>query len=99
MTDPPSGATCLVWTAAEVAVALGIDTATVYRLIREGSIPAVNVGTRARPSWRIGKLAFERWLATPGNPPLPKPPPPAAPRQPADGRTLREQLGMRPKRK
>ncbi len=46
-------------TVGEVAEMLRVSTMTVYRLIRQGEIPAVRVGK----SYRLVKEDFDRYLA------------------------------------
>jgi excisionase family DNA binding protein len=48
--------------AAEVARRLGVSRQTVYRLVREGSLPAVRLGG-PDASLRIREDGLERWLA------------------------------------
>ncbi|EYB67767.1 hypothetical protein DEIPH_ctg033orf0209 [Deinococcus phoenicis] len=48
-------------TAENVAAALHVHPDTVYRLIREGRIRAVNIGSEAKPSWRIHPAELLTW--------------------------------------
>lgn len=49
-------------TARELADLLRLDEKTVRRRTRRGEIPAVNVGTENRPSWRYDQRRIEAWL-------------------------------------
>jgi excisionase family DNA binding protein len=46
----------------EVAIQLGVSKATVWRLIREGSLPAIRLGDKAGQSVRIDAETLDRWL-------------------------------------
>ena len=41
---------------------LKIDKMTAYRLIKDGQIKAVNIGTEKRPKYRILKTDYENFL-------------------------------------
>lgn len=41
---------------------LKIDKMTAYRLIKDGQIKAVNIGTKKRPKYRILKEEYEKFL-------------------------------------
>jgi excisionase family DNA binding protein len=47
-----------VFTIEELAAYLKIPKSTLYKLTREGKIPAKKIGRH----WRFQKLAIERWL-------------------------------------
>jgi excisionase family DNA binding protein len=47
-----------VLTIEELAIYLKIPKSTLYKLTREGKIPAKKIGRH----WRFQKLAIERWL-------------------------------------
>jgi excisionase family DNA binding protein len=47
----------------EVAARLDMDVATVWSLIRRGVLPVKNVSGGKRPTYRIPREQFERWLA------------------------------------
>ena len=42
----------------EVAEYLRVHPSTVYRLVRQGSLPAVKIGKQ----WRVDREALEEWL-------------------------------------
>ena len=47
-----------VLTIEELAIYLKISKSTLYKLVREGKIPAQKVGRH----WRFRKMAIDRWL-------------------------------------
>lgn len=51
--------------ARDVARVLRVHLDRVYGLIGEGRLPAHNLGTGARPLWRISREAFRAWLNAP----------------------------------
>ena len=55
----------LTYTVTEVAELLGISRTTAYQCVRRGEIPAVTLGHRLV----ISRVAIDRLLATPTNPP------------------------------
>ena len=57
---------------AECAALLAVDHKTVRRLIRDGRLPALDVGTPGRPLYRINPDDVSRLRAT-TTPPTPKP--------------------------
>lgn len=46
----------------EIIKILRCDKMTAYKLIREGKIKAINIGTEKRPRYRILKSEFEKFL-------------------------------------
>jgi excisionase family DNA binding protein len=56
-----NGETTLL-TPQQVAARLGVTRATVYRRIREGVIPAVQLGPEPRSAIRVDARDLERWL-------------------------------------
>jgi excisionase family DNA binding protein len=72
-------------TTGEVLAYLQVNLRTVYRLIREGKLPAVRVGRQ----WRFRKTDIDEWLAghrrgaAPPRPTEPRPVAPVAPAAPA----------------
>jgi len=50
-----------LWTSTEVAEYLQLPLESVYRLTRGKRIPAVNIGTPHRPTYRYSPRALERW--------------------------------------
>ncbi|RMF92161.1 MAG: DNA-binding protein [Candidatus Schekmanbacteria bacterium] len=47
-----------ILTLKEVAEYMRVNTATIYRLVRTGKIPAFRVGNR----WRFRKTSIDEWL-------------------------------------
>lgn len=56
------GAPPRLLTADEVAETLGLTTATVYRLCREGAIPCVRLGNGRQAPLRIDEQELEGWI-------------------------------------
>ena len=44
----------------EVARRFGVNVTTVYRLVRQGKLPAFKVGNQ----WRFSAVRLEEWVAT-----------------------------------
>lgn len=51
-----------IYTPPDVAKLLGWSTQHVRALIENGSLPAVNVSTKARPRWIIRRVDLEQFL-------------------------------------
>jgi len=51
-----------LWTVKEVAEYLQLDEHTIYRMAREGKIPAYKVAGQ----WRFKKELLDKWLETTG---------------------------------
>ncbi|MBI5373828.1 MAG: helix-turn-helix domain-containing protein [Candidatus Schekmanbacteria bacterium] len=49
-----------ILTLKEVADYMRVNTATIYRLVRSGKIPAFRVGNR----WRFRQTSIDEWLTT-----------------------------------
>jgi len=47
----------------EVAAELRCNRETVARRIRDGEIPAINIGTDGSPSWRVDRADLAAWIA------------------------------------
>ncbi|MER5325701.1 helix-turn-helix domain-containing protein [Streptosporangium roseum] len=56
--DPASDATPAVYTVTEVARLLSLSRGITYASVRDGTIPALRVGSR----WVIPKRRFHTWL-------------------------------------
>lgn len=56
-----------------VATKLGVKVRIIYRLIRNGDLPAVNVGTDKRALYIIDEAALDRFIAAGGIPSNPTP--------------------------
>jgi excisionase family DNA binding protein len=50
------------WRVHELADYLRVNERTVRRWIAAG-MPALNIGTRERPEWRVEEAAWRAWLA------------------------------------
>ena len=46
-------------TVQEVASRFGVDETTVYRLVKQGKLPAVKVGSQ----WRFSVIRLDEWVA------------------------------------
>jgi len=53
-----AGSNSDILTLKEVAEYMRVNTATIYRLVRTGKIPAFRVGNR----WRFRKTSIDEWL-------------------------------------
>jgi len=51
-----------VLTVTEVAEILRMNSTTIYRLVKNGSIPGVKIGG----NWRISKASLDLWLSAKG---------------------------------
>ncbi len=61
-------------TLSEVAAVLAVSRTTVFRMIRDEVLPAVNVSSAKLPRWRVEQTALEAFLATRRTTkPMPKP--------------------------
>jgi excisionase family DNA binding protein len=49
----------LTYTVCETAEAIGLSVSVTYRMIRDGSLPAIRVGRR----WVVPRRPLEEWLA------------------------------------
>lgn len=47
----------------EVAAELRVDRETVARMIRAKTLPAINIGSGARPSWRVERAELVAFVA------------------------------------
>ncbi len=52
------------YTVSELAVRLGVSTATIYEQLKENKIPHLRMGTR----YVIPRAAIEKWLEAAGTP-------------------------------
>jgi excisionase family DNA binding protein len=63
-------------TPTEVAERLRLKVGTVYQYLRDGVLPAVNVGAPGkRPTWRVDEDALKQWMEERSVQPTPTPPP------------------------
>lgn len=49
-------------TVEQVAERLNVGPFAVRRRIRAGELPAVNIGTKERPRWRVDEATLNQWL-------------------------------------
>jgi excisionase family DNA binding protein len=46
----------------DAAVVTGLSVPHIRRAVRSGDLSAANVGTRARPVWRIARADLDHWM-------------------------------------
>jgi len=62
--EEPQEVVCEYYTPKEVATILNLSMDVVYDLLRDGKMPAINLGTGKRRLWRIPKHEFVEYITS-----------------------------------